>query len=239
MKKKLSGVMPALVTPFDAKGEIDFKAFKKHLTMLREAGVTNPSFTLMTPTTSDAQKVAQVVQAMAKEAGFDGARRIYAFAPFVETSGTPIYLWVGVARANVTRDADRQFRQELLVFVLGVIFAFVLLSLCGAMLLCHATDLVWLFLAFELCSLPTYVLVAIGRRPNTEGLGLDKIGITPNQRGQIETDHDFRTSIDGVWAIGDVIPGPMLAHKAEDEGIAVATQCIGGGQGIATVLERV
>ena len=71
------------------------------------------------------------------------------------------------------------------------------------------------------------VLVSIGRRPNTEGLGLEAIGLELNQRGQIETDHDFRTAIDGVWAIGDVIPGPMLAHKAEDEGIAVAENIAG------------
>jgi dihydrolipoamide dehydrogenase len=71
------------------------------------------------------------------------------------------------------------------------------------------------------------VLVSIGRRPNTEGLGLDKIGLEVNQRGQIETDHDFATKVDGVWAIGDVIPGPMLAHKAEDEGIAVAENIAG------------
>ena len=71
------------------------------------------------------------------------------------------------------------------------------------------------------------VLVAIGRRPNTERLGLEAIGLAPNPRGQIETDHDFRTSVPGVWAIGDVIPGPMLAHKAEDEGIAVAENIAG------------
>ena len=71
------------------------------------------------------------------------------------------------------------------------------------------------------------VLVSIGRRPNTEGLGLDAIGLETNKRGQIETDHDFRTKVDGVWAIGDVIPGPMLAHKAEDEGIAVAENIAG------------
>ncbi|MCP5379475.1 MAG: dihydrolipoyl dehydrogenase [Novosphingobium sp.] len=75
------------------------------------------------------------------------------------------------------------------------------------------------------------VLVAIGRRPNTEGLGLEAIGLETNQRGQIETDHAFRTRIDGVRAIGDVIPGPMLAHKAEDEGIAVA-EYIATGIGI-------
>ena len=71
------------------------------------------------------------------------------------------------------------------------------------------------------------VLVSIGRRPNTEGLGLDKIGLEVNQRGQIETDHDFATKVPGVWAIGDVVPGPMLAHKAEDEGIAVAENIAG------------
>ena len=71
------------------------------------------------------------------------------------------------------------------------------------------------------------VLVAIGRRPHTAGLGLDGIGLALNARGQIETDHDFRTKVDGVWAIGDCIPGPMLAHKAEDEGIAVAENIAG------------
>ena len=71
------------------------------------------------------------------------------------------------------------------------------------------------------------VLVSIGRRPNTDGLGLENIGLELNKRGQIETDHDFSTKVDGVWAIGDVIPGPMLAHKAEDEGIAVAENIAG------------
>jgi len=71
------------------------------------------------------------------------------------------------------------------------------------------------------------VLVSIGRRPNTDGLGLEAIGLATNARGQIETDGEFRTAVDGVWAIGDVIPGPMLAHKAEDEGIAVAENIAG------------
>ncbi|OYW44377.1 MAG: dihydrolipoyl dehydrogenase [Sphingomonadales bacterium 32-68-7] len=73
----------------------------------------------------------------------------------------------------------------------------------------------------------SHVLVSIGRRPNTDGLGLEAIGLAPNKRGQIETDPQFRTAVDGVWAIGDVIPGPMLAHKAEDEGIAVAENIAG------------
>ena len=71
------------------------------------------------------------------------------------------------------------------------------------------------------------VLVSIGRRPNTAGLALESIGLELNARGQIETDHEFRTKVPGVWAIGDVIPGPMLAHKAEDEGIAVAENIAG------------
>jgi dihydrolipoamide dehydrogenase len=71
------------------------------------------------------------------------------------------------------------------------------------------------------------VLVSVGRRPNTDGLALDKAGLKTNQRGQLETDHEFRTGVPGIWAIGDVIPGPMLAHKAEDEGIAVAENIAG------------
>ncbi len=71
------------------------------------------------------------------------------------------------------------------------------------------------------------VLVAIGRRANTDGLGLDAIGLKTNQRGQVEIDHDFRTAVPGVWAIGDVAPGLMLAHKAEDEGVACADNIAG------------
>ena len=64
-----------------------------------------------------------------------------------------------------------------------------------------------------------YVLLAIGRKAFTDGLGLENVGIVPDKRGIIETDH-FRTSAPGVWAIGDVTHGPMLAHKAEDEAVA-------------------
>lgn len=71
------------------------------------------------------------------------------------------------------------------------------------------------------------VLVSIGRRPNTDGLALDKAGLSANGKGQIEIDHDFSTAVPGIWAIGDVAPGPMLAHKAEDEGIAVAENIAG------------
>ena len=65
------------------------------------------------------------------------------------------------------------------------------------------------------------VLVAIGRRPFTEGLGLDEIGVARDRAGRVEVDEDFATNVPGIYAIGDVIRGPMLAHKAEEEGIAV------------------
>ncbi len=66
------------------------------------------------------------------------------------------------------------------------------------------------------------VLVAIGRVPYTEGLGLEALGVKKDNRGRILVDRHFRSNVDGVYAIGDVIAGPMLAHKAEDEGVAVA-----------------
>lgn len=66
------------------------------------------------------------------------------------------------------------------------------------------------------------VLVAIGRRPYTDGLGLDAIGLETDNQGRIAVDEDFQTGVEGVFAIGDVIRGPMLAHKAEEEGVFVA-----------------
>ena len=66
------------------------------------------------------------------------------------------------------------------------------------------------------------VLVAIGRVPYTEGLGLDGVGVRLDNKGRIETDSHYATNVTGIYAIGDVIAGPMLAHKAEDEGVAVA-----------------
>ena len=64
------------------------------------------------------------------------------------------------------------------------------------------------------------VLMSIGRKPNTEELNLEKIGVKLNDQQAIEVDQQFKTSVDGIYAIGDVVPGPMLAHKAEEEGIA-------------------
>jgi dihydrolipoamide dehydrogenase len=66
------------------------------------------------------------------------------------------------------------------------------------------------------------VLVAIGRAPYTEGLGLEEAGVKLDNRGRVMVDAHYQSTVDGIYAIGDVIAGPMLAHKAEDEGVAVA-----------------
>lgn len=71
------------------------------------------------------------------------------------------------------------------------------------------------------------VLVAVGRTAYTQGLGLDKIGVKTDKRGRVEVDESYRTNVEGVYAIGDVIAGPMLAHKAMEEGVALAEQLAG------------
>ena len=71
------------------------------------------------------------------------------------------------------------------------------------------------------------MLVAIGRRPYTDGLGLDEIGVKRDTRGRVVTDEHFKTNVSGVWAIGDVREGAMLAHKAEDEAVACAENIVG------------
>jgi len=71
------------------------------------------------------------------------------------------------------------------------------------------------------------VLVAVGRKAYSGGLGLDKVGVALDERGRIKTDHGFQTNVPGIYAIGDVIAGPMLAHKAEDEGVILAEMIAG------------
>ena len=71
------------------------------------------------------------------------------------------------------------------------------------------------------------VLVSIGRRPYTEGLGLESVGVALDQQGRVVVDDAFATNVPGIYAIGDVIRGPMLAHKAEEEGIALAERLAG------------
>lgn len=72
-----------------------------------------------------------------------------------------------------------------------------------------------------------YCLVSIGRKPYTEGLGLENAGVKMTERGQIETDAHLKTNVANIWAIGDVVKGAMLAHKAEEEGVFVAEQMMG------------
>ncbi|MEX2630924.1 MAG: dihydrolipoyl dehydrogenase [Tistlia sp.] len=73
------------------------------------------------------------------------------------------------------------------------------------------------------------VLVAIGRKPYLEGLGLEEAGVALDERGRIAVDEHLATNVEGIYAIGDAIPGPMLAHKAEEEGVAVAEHLAGEG----------
>src|SRR5215208_1813616 len=72
-----------------------------------------------------------------------------------------------------------------------------------------------------------YLVIAAGRAPDVEGLGLDEAGVKRDDRGLIEVDGRLRTSLDGVWAIGDMVPGPALAHKASDEGIIAVEDSAG------------
>jgi dihydrolipoamide dehydrogenase len=74
------------------------------------------------------------------------------------------------------------------------------------------------------------LIVAIGRVPNTAGLNAEGVGLELDERGFVAVDHECRTNLPNVWAVGDVVRGPMLAHKAEEEGVAVA-QCIAGQHG--------
>ena len=71
------------------------------------------------------------------------------------------------------------------------------------------------------------LIVSIGRVPNTDGLGLESVGLSVDERGFIPVDDNCRSTVPSIWAIGDVVRGPMLAHKAEDEGVAVAERIVG------------
>ncbi len=71
------------------------------------------------------------------------------------------------------------------------------------------------------------ILVATGRRPQSAGLGLEAVGLAPNQQGFLEVDENYQTSLPGIYAIGDLIPGPMLAHKASDEGVVCVERMAG------------
>lgn len=71
------------------------------------------------------------------------------------------------------------------------------------------------------------VLMSIGRKPNLDGLGADELGIEIDARGCISVDDNYMTSLPGIYAIGDLTPGPMLAHKASEEGVACVERLVG------------
>ncbi|MEM7681217.1 MAG: dihydrolipoyl dehydrogenase [Planctomycetota bacterium] len=114
--------------------------------------------------------------------------------------------------AEIAADAKKIFEKQGLSFRLGVKVTGVSATKSGVTIQVDGADPVKADRA----------LVAVGRKPNTDALGLDKLGVTLTDRGQIAVDKQFATNIENVWAIGDVIPGPMLAHKAEEEGVALA-----------------
>ncbi|GAE91799.1 dihydrolipoamide dehydrogenase of pyruvate dehydrogenase complex [Gracilibacillus boraciitolerans JCM 21714] len=74
-----------------------------------------------------------------------------------------------------------------------------------------------------------YVLVTVGRKPNTDDIGLEQVGIEMDEKGYIKIDEQCRTNVDNIFAIGDIVPGPPLAHKASYEG-KIAAEVIGGGE---------
>ena len=84
----------------------------------------------------------------------------------------------------------------------------------------------------------SHVLLAVGRRPYTEGLGLEKVGVVQDDRKHVSVDHQFQTNVKGIYAIGDAIAGPMLAHKAEEEGV-VCAEIMAGQSSFLNRLTRV
>ena len=127
--------------------------------------------------------------------------------------------FLAAADTAVSREALKQFKKQGLDIHLGVTIERV--ETTGAGVTLHYAE------GGEAKTLEVdKLVVAIGRAPNTQGLGAEEVGLRISERGFIETDH-LRTNLPGVYAIGDVIGGAMLAHKAEEEGIAVAETLAG------------
>ena len=119
------------------------------------------------------------------------------------------------ADADVSKQAQRSFRKLGLTFKLGV-------AVQAAALTDSGVAVTYLDQGAEQTIECDRVLVAVGRRAHTDGLNGEAIGLVGDNRGRLEIDDHFRTAVGGVYAIGDVVRGPMLAHKAEEEGVAVA-----------------
>ncbi len=131
--------------------------------------------------------------------------------------------FLGAADAQVAKEALKQFTRQGLDIQLGVKITEVKPAARSGPVRLLYTDSKGAEQKLEVDAL----MVSIGRLPHTEGLGLDKVGLKPDERGFLAVDADCRTEVPGIWAIGDVVRGPMLAHKAEEEGVAVAERLAG------------
>ena len=129
--------------------------------------------------------------------------------------------FLGAADVQVAKEAQKQFKKQGLDIQLGVKITEVKTSAKGVSL--RYADAAGAAQKLEVDRL----IVSIGRVPNTEGLNLQAVGLQADERGFVPVDADCKTSVDGIWAIGDVVRGPMLAHKAEEEGTAVAERMAG------------
>jgi len=125
------------------------------------------------------------------------------------------------ADIDIRKQAQRSFRKQGLKFKLGVSVKSATVTKGGTVSVAYEDKKGQQSLEGDA------VLVAVGRRANTTGLGADKAGIALDERGRIEVDEQLATSVPGIYAIGDVVRGPMLAHKAEDEGVAIAERLAG------------
>ncbi len=133
--------------------------------------------------------------------------------------GLPAFL--GAVDESVAKEAAKVFKKQGLDIQLGVKVGEVKSSKKGVSV--AYTDAKGEARTLEVDKL----IVSIGRVPNTIGLGADAVGLKLDERGAIVVDDDCKTNLPGVWAIGDVVRGPMLAHKAEEEGVAVAERMAG------------
>lgn len=129
--------------------------------------------------------------------------------------------FLGAADAGIAKEAKKLFIKQGLKFELGVSIGDVKVLKKGVTVNYKTADGVAAKSEFD------KLIVSVGRTPNTDKLNLEAVGVKLNDRGFIEVNHDCQTAVAGIWAIGDVIPGPMLAHKAEDEGVAVAERIVG------------
>ena len=121
----------------------------------------------------------------------------------------------------IAREAHKTFTRQGLEIELGVRIDGVATRGKGVRVAYHAAD------GAEKTLDCDRLVVSIGRLPASANLGLESVGLEPDARGAVAVDADCRTAVPGLWAIGDLVRGPMLAHKAEDEGVAVAERIAG------------